>query len=94
MSKAQILQVKSRHGKPQPRVNDAAKKANVEIEIQSRPFQDDLLVTVLGSRVKEKMKAPKAKPKTTPKPAVAEPRTRCFGRMYQKSNSANVDIFS
>jgi hypothetical protein len=95
----QILLVKSRHGKPQPRVNDAARKANVEIEIQSRPFQDDLLVTVLGP-IEKKEKPKKAMPEEAkpaaapiaPKP-VTQPRVRCFGRMYPPS-SIGIDIFS
>lgn len=84
-----ILLVKSRHGKPQPQVDAAAKKAKVKIEIQSRPFQDDILVTVLGPMSKDKeTKAPR--PAAEPKEPA--PRARFFRSWKQPS--ANVDIFS
>lgn len=85
----QILLVKSRHGRPQPQVDAAARKARVKIEIQSRPFQDDILVTVLGPMSKE-TKEPKAA-------APAASKARFFrGWKDQQSagGAAHVDIFS
>jgi hypothetical protein len=90
-----ILLVRCRWGKEPPYVKIAAKKARVQIEVQSRPLMDDILVTVLGPKEKDNNKKQKkeTKPKAAPTPKT--PKVRCFGAtgpgpvaMYQKDPDA------
>ena len=84
MKPDQVIRVRSRNGKDQPQVALAAKKANVRIKVESRPFMDDILVTCLGPQGGEQTKAapkpskPKAPAAPKAKADVKTPKSRCF----------------